>query len=230
MSFSVCRRAVCTPDNPMARVEQEPTCALVSGGETSSPVFAGEGDEGVGSDACSNTSAKEGRGASSAVFAGDADESVDSDACSNASAEEFWDTAFDEEEREQSERLVWKNARAERVARAQALLDVAASCRKEADEVRAALACTGNEVAEIGLRQTGLGAYFVVQTSKESAVKNALETLRGRRGAVHPAFQTPDERALALKQSQIRQRNKQLHTFKGEKEHQAAKAIQMAAE
>ena len=171
VSFSVCRRAVCTPDNPMARVEQEPTCALVSGGETSSPVFAGEGDEGVGSDACSNTSGKEGRGARLAVFAGDADESVDSDACSNASAEEFWDTAFAEEEREQSERLVWKNARAERVARAQALLDVAASCRKEADEVRAALACTGNEVAEIGLRQTGLGAYFVVQTSKESAVK-----------------------------------------------------------
>ena len=71
----------------MARVEQEPTCALVSGGETSSPVFAGEGDEGVGSDACSNTSGKEGRGARLAVFAGDADESVDSDACSNASAE-----------------------------------------------------------------------------------------------------------------------------------------------
>ena len=104
--------------------------------------------------------------------------------------------------------VVWLDAHAERLARAKALLEVAAECKAEADVARAELVrAEGREPTGPQKRQSLLSAFFPGSCVTPVMMRDALCGLRGRRGPVHPACQTAHEREAALKKQEVRERS-----------------------
>ena len=58
-------------------------------------------------------------------------------------------------------------------------------------------------------------------------MSNPFESLRGRRGQVHPCCQTTEERQKATKLAKLREANKKLKTFAEGKATEAAKATEL---